>query len=92
MPLTRRVPKRGFSNPFAKNYAEVNLSVLNTFDDGTVVTPELLRQQRVIKGDYDGVKILGRGSLERALTVRAHQFSQAAAKAIEAAGGKAEVI
>ncbi|MEW6523259.1 MAG: 50S ribosomal protein L15 [Bacillota bacterium] len=92
MPLVRRVPKRGFTNIFKKVYAEVNLSDLNLFADGTVVTPELLREKRLVKGNYDGVKILGRGTLERALTVRAQQFSRTAAQGIEAAGGKAEVI
>lgn len=93
MPLQRRLPKRGFNNaPFKTEYAEVNLSALNRFEAGTVVTPELLAQERLIKAVKDGVKILGNGELEKALTVRAQAFSKGAAEKIAAAGGKVEVI
>ncbi|MGE5484382.1 MAG: 50S ribosomal protein L15 [Ignavibacteriales bacterium] len=92
MPLQRRLPKRGFRNVFKTVYAEVNVSALNRFDEGAVVTPETLRKAKIIKGVYDGVKILGNGDLEKSLTVRADKFSGAAVKKIEAAGGKAEVI
>lgn len=93
MPLQRRIPKRGFSNaPFKKDIVSVNLEVLNRFENGSVVTPETLLSARVIKKLGDGVKILGDGQLEKALTVRAHAFSKSAVEKIEAAGGKAEVI
>lgn len=93
MPLYRRLPKRGFTNaPFKKTYAVVNIAALNRFEDGTDVTPELLREHGLAKGAVDGIKILGNGDLTRKLTVKAHAFSQAAAQKIEAAGGKAEVI
>lgn len=92
MPLVRRVPKRGFANVFKTVYAEVNLSDLNGFADGSVVTPEVLREKRLVRGSCDGVKILGRGTLERNLTVYAHKFSRQAAQSIAAAGGRAEVI
>lgn len=92
MPLQQRVPKRGFTNIFKKDFAEVNVETLNKFDAGTVVTPELLLETGIIKKVKDGIKILGMGSLEKQLTVQAHGFSKAAAEKIEAAGGKAEVI
>ncbi|MEW9095661.1 MAG: 50S ribosomal protein L15 [Clostridiaceae bacterium] len=92
MPLYRRVPKRGFTNIFAKRYEAINVSRLNIFENGTVVTPELLVEKGVISKIYDGVKILGNGELERNLTVKATKFSKAAAEKIEAAGGKVEVI
>ncbi len=93
MPLSMRLPKRGFKNyPFRQVYALVNLGDLQRFDAGTVVTPELLLERGVIAKLEDGVKVLGGGELNRALTVRAHRFSRSAAAAIEAAGGKAEVI
>lgn len=93
MPLQRRLPKRGFTNaPFRKEIVAINLDALNRFDNGTVVTPELLKEVRVIKKIADGVKILGNGQLEKSLTVQAHAFSKSAAEKIEAAGGKAEVI
>ncbi|MGQ9496850.1 MAG: 50S ribosomal protein L15 [Desulfotomaculales bacterium] len=91
MPLTRRLPKRGFVNEFRKEFATVNVSALNRFEDGTVVTPELLRTERLVRKPLD-VKILGNGDLKRSLVVRAHAFSQAALEKIAAAGGKAEVI
>lgn len=92
MPLTRRLPKRGFINIFAKVYNEVNLEQLGIFEEDTIVTPELLKEEGIIKKDNDGVKILGKGELNTKLTVRAHKFSKAAQEKIEAAGGKAEVI
>ncbi|EDU39056.1 50S ribosomal protein L15 [Clostridium sporogenes] len=92
MPLYRRLPKRGFKNIFAKEYATINLDRLNCFEDGTVVTPELLVEKRVVKKVKDGVKILGNGNIEKKLTVKAAKFSKSAIEKIEAAGGKVEVI
>ena len=92
MPLYRRIPKRGFTNIFAKEYACINVDRLNIFEDGTMITPELLLERRVIRKVYDGVKILGNGNLEKSLTISATKFSKAAAEKIEAAGGKVEVI
>jgi len=92
MPLHRRLPKRGFHNRFRKEYAEVNLDRLNAFDAGTIVTPELLMKRGVIKKIRDGVKVLAKGSLSKALTVRAHKFSAKAQETIAGAGGKAEVL
>lgn len=92
MPLHRRVPKRGFHNPFRKEYATVNLQRLDAFEAGTIVTPEVLKDHGVIKSLRDGVKILAKGTLSKALTVRAHKFSAKAQEQIAAAGGKAEVI
>ncbi|SHI18854.1 50S ribosomal protein L15 [Sporanaerobacter acetigenes] len=92
MPLYRRMPKRGFTNIFAKEFSTINIRDLNRFDDNTVVTPELLLSEGLIKKVNDGVKILGDGEIEKKLTVRAHKFTKAAAEKIEAAGGKVEVI
>ncbi|HHV28239.1 50S ribosomal protein L15 [Acetivibrio mesophilus] len=92
MPLYRRVPKRGFNNIFAKVYAEVNVSDLNAFDNGTVVTQELLKEKGIIKKINDGVAILGNGDLTKKLTVKAARFTKTASEKIEAAGGKVEVI
>ena len=92
MPLYRRLPKRGFTNIFSKGYTEVNVSALNAFDDGTVVTQELLKEKGIIKKINDGVVILGNGELKKKLTVKAARFSKTAAEKIEAAGGKVEVI
>ena len=92
MPLHRRLPKRGFHNRFRKEYTEVNLDRLDAFDAGTIVTPELLLKRGVIKKLRDGVKVLAKGSLTKALTVRAHKFSARAQEVITAAGGKAELI
>ncbi len=92
MPLIRRVPKRGFTNIFAKVYSIVNVKDLEVFEDGTVVTPELLKEKGIISKLNDGVKILGDGELSKSLTVKAHKFSKAAQEKIEAVGGKAEVI
>ena len=86
MPLTRRLPKRGFTNIFAKVYNEVNLGQLDIFEEDTVVTPQLLMEKGIIKKEKDGVKILGNGELNTKLTVKAHKFSKAAQGKIEAAG------
>ena len=92
MPLYIRLPKRGFTNIFAKKYVEINVSDLNRFEAGTEVTPELLKETGVISKISDGVVVLGRGDLEKKLTVFAARFSKAAAEKITAAGGKAEVM
>lgn len=92
MPLYRRIPKRGFTNRFAKEYAEVNVADLNRFEDGTVVDFDLMLQSGLVKQVKDGVKVLGNGELEKKLTVKAEKFSKSAAEKIEKAGGKAEVI
>jgi large subunit ribosomal protein L15 len=91
-PLYRRLPKRGFNNPFRKEYAIVNLNQLNAFADGTDVTPELLLESGIIKNPLAGIKILGDGELTVKLTVKANKFSKSAAEKISAAGGSAEVI
>ena len=92
MPLYRRIPKRGFTNIWAKEYAEVNVETLNRFDADTEVTPELLAELGVVKQVKDGVKILGNGKLEKKLIVKAQKFTKSAIEKIEAAGGRAEVI
>ncbi|MCF6097648.1 50S ribosomal protein L15 [Thermovorax subterraneus] len=92
MPLIRRIPKRGFTNKFKKEYAIVNVKDLNVFEENTKVTPELLKEKGLIKQIKDGVKILGDGELNVKLEVVAHAFSSSAREKIEAAGGKAEVI
>jgi len=93
MPLHRRVPKRGFHNHFRVEYEVVNLDLLAAkFDAGTVVTPELLREQGLVAGGKAPVKILARGDISKKLTVRAHKFSGKAAEKLAAAGGNAEVI
>ena len=91
MPLYRRIPKRGFTNINRKEYAVVNLDSLNRFDDGAEVTPESLKEAGLVKKSA-AVKILGNGKLDKKLTVKANKFSETAVKAIEAAGGKTEVI
>jgi len=92
MPLYRRIPKRGFTNIFGTQFAEINVDVLNKFEDGAEVTPEVLKSEGILKKQLDGVKILGNGELAKKLTVKAHKFSKSAVEKIEAAGGKAEVI
>lgn len=93
LPLFRRLPKRGFSNArFKTKYATINLSDLNRFEDGAVITPELLKEMGLIKNGLDGIKVLGKGKLEKKLTVRAHKFSSTAQNAIESLGGKIEVM
>lgn len=92
-PLFRRVPKRGFNNyNFRVRYAVINLSDLNKFEDGAVVTPELLKEMGLVKKQLDGIKVLGNGTLEKKLTVKATMFSKTAKEKIEKIGGKAEVI
>lgn len=92
MPLFRRIPKRGFNNKFKKQWTIVNVELLNDFEDGTEITPDVLLQTGVVsKIDY-GIKILGDGELNKKLTVKANKFTQSAISKIEAAGGKAEVI
>ncbi len=93
MPLYRRMPKIGFNNvDFAKKYAEVKLSDLNIFDDGTVVTADMLKEKRIVRKLMDGVKVLGNGEITRKLTIKATKFTKSASEKIEAAGGKAEVV
>jgi len=93
MPLYMRIPKRGFNNyEFSTKYTEVNISQLNIFDDGTVVTEELLKSSGLAKKIVDGVAILGNGELTKKLTVQAAKFTKAATAKIEAAGGKVEVV
>jgi large subunit ribosomal protein L15 len=93
MPLYRRIPKRGFNNKnFAKVYAEVNVSELNIFEDGTVVNGELLKKKGITKKLYDGVAVLGNGELKKKLVVQAARFTKTASEKIEAAGGKVEVV
>jgi large subunit ribosomal protein L15 len=91
-PLFRRLPKRGFTNINRKDYAVVNLDVLNRFEEGTEITPALLLETGVVSNERSGIKILGNGSLEKKLTVKAHKFSGSAKEAIEAAGGQTEVV
>ncbi|MBN2909290.1 50S ribosomal protein L15 [Polycladomyces sp. WAk] len=91
-PIYRRLPKRGFTNPNRKEYAVVNLSTLNRFEEGTVVTPELLMETGIVKKLHDGLKVLGDGELKVKLTVKAHKFSRTAVEKIEAAGGATEVL
>ncbi len=91
MPLQRRVPKRGFNNIFATRYATINVSDLEAFDNGAVVDTEALKAKGLVKKTYDGVKVLGNGTLTKSVTVNAAAFSESAKSKIEAAGGKAEV-
>lgn len=93
MPLHRRLPKRGFTNArFRKEFATLDVSRLEAFEPGTIVTPELLLERGLIKHLRDGLKLLAKGKLTRALTVKAHKFSAGASQAIVAAGGKAETL
>ena len=92
MPLYRRLPKRGFKNVFAKEYAEVNVSSLNRFEDGAVVDPVALIEEGILKNVLDGVRILGNGELTKKLTVKANGFTKSAEEKIKAAGGEVEVI
>ncbi|MED4600342.1 50S ribosomal protein L15 [Paenibacillus validus] len=91
-PLYRRLPKRGFTNQFRKEYATVNVEDLNKFASGTEVTPELLMESGVVKNPLSGIKILGNGEITVQLNVKASKFSQSAVEKITAAGGKTEVI
>ena len=93
MPIYRRLPKRGFTNIFAKTYTEINVTALNSFEDGATVTAESLKAAGIIKKLNDGIKVLGRGELSaKNLTVQAAKFTKSAEEKILAAGGKAEVI
>ena len=93
MPLARRLPKRGFTNIFAKEYTIINVAELNRFEDGTVITAQMLKEAGVIsKIEKDGLKVLGRGGRTKRLDVKAAKFSETAQKAIEAAGGTVEVV
>ena len=92
MPLSRRIPKRGFNNIFATEYVAVNVDRLNDFEAGAIVDADALIEAGIIKKTLDGVKILGNGEITKALTVRAAQFSKSAKEKIEAAGGKTEVV
>ena len=93
LPLYRRLPKRGFSNAqFKIKYAIINVSDLNKFDDGAVVTPEILHEAGLLKNQLDGVKVLGNGTLEKKLTIKAHKFSKEAVNKIEKSGSTLEVI
>lgn len=92
MPIYRRLPKRGFTNIFAKEYAEVKISDLNKFEAGAVVDAAALKEAGVIKKVYDGIKVLGNGELNVKLTVKAQKFTETAKQKIEAAGGKVEVM
>jgi len=92
MPLYRRLPKRGFNNKWAKEYAEVNVKDLNRFEDGTEVDLGMLLAAGLVGKQLDGLKVLGNGELTKKLTVKAEKFSKSAVEKIEKAGGKAEVI
>jgi len=91
-PFFKSMPKRGFTNFNRLEYAVVNLTELNRFEDGTTVTPELLKQAGIVRKQLDGIKVLGNGKLEKKLTVSCHKISKSAQAAIEKAGGKVEVI
>lgn len=92
MPLYRRLPKRGFTNIFAKKYVAVNVEVLDKFNDGDEVTAETLLEKGIISKTLDGVKVLGRGEVTKKVTVKVAKISESAKEKIEKAGGKAEVI
>ena len=93
LPLYRRLPKRGFTNAlFKTEYAVINVSDLNKFDNGTVVTPALLKEKGIIKKQLKGIKVLGNGKLEKKLTIQANKFSTSALEKIKESGSKAEVI
>lgn len=92
MPLQRRIPKRGFNNIFAKKIVSINVGTLNRFEDGSVVNTQAIVDAGLVKGAFDGIKILGNGQITKNLTVQVAAYSEAAKQKIEAAGGKAEVI
>jgi len=92
MPLYRRIPKRGFKNPFAKNVGTLNVKDLARFEAGTVVDLALIQESGVLKGKFDVVKVLGKGEIDKALTVKAHAFSAGAREKIEKAGGTCELV
>lgn len=92
LPLVRRIPKRGFHNPFRTRWAEVNVDQLARFESGATVDPEALKAAGLVKGRYDKIAVLGRGELETSLTVKAHRFTSGAETKITGAGGTAEVL
>lgn len=92
MKLVRRIPKRGFTNIYAKEYATINISALEAFEDGAVVDAQALKNAGIVKNPLDGIKVLGNGELTKKLTVKAAKFTKTAAEKIEGNGGKAEVI
>lgn len=92
MPLQRRLPKRGFKNPFRINVAEVNIRDLARFEPGTVVDAQLLAEAGLIKGSFDAIKLLGKGELDRALTIKVDRISAGAKAKVEAAGGTVELL
>ena len=92
LPLDRKLPKRGFTNRFAVNYAVVNVEALNAFENGAVVDAAALKAAKIVRKELDGIKILGNGELTKALTVKATVFSATAKEKIEAAGGKTEEV
>ena len=92
LPLYRKLPKRGFNNRFAVNYAIVNVEALNAFDNGAVVDAAALKAAKIVRKELDGIKVLGNGELTKALTVKATVFSATAKEKIEAAGGKIEEV
>ncbi len=92
MPLFRRLPKRGFHNPFKKHYDIVNIKDLERFDGGTVIDPEKMKEEGLVKNFKDGIKVLGDGELKKPLTVVAHKFSEAAIQKIKASGGEVKII
>ena len=92
MPIYRRLPKRGFKNIWAKEYAEVNIETLNRFEDGATVDPVALVESGILKNVLDGVKVLGNGELKKKLTVVANAFTKSAEEKIKAAGGKVELV
>lgn len=91
-PIIRRLPKRGFHNHTRKEFAVINVEVLNRFAEGTEITPALLKEKKIVKNLKDGLKVLGEGELNVKVTVKAHKFSKSAEEKIQAAGGTAEVI
>lgn len=92
MPLYRRIPKRGFTNIWKKEWEIINVDDLNIFEEGTEITPQMLVEAGLAKKVVDGIKILGDGTLEKSVTVKAHKFSKTAIEKIESAGGKVQVI
>ncbi|MCB9630122.1 MAG: 50S ribosomal protein L15 [Sandaracinaceae bacterium] len=92
MPLYRRIPKRGFHNLFATNYAEVNVRDLERFEAGSVVDEAALREKRLVSGKFDGIKLLGNGEVDRSLTIKVHAASAGAKAKVEAAGGTLEIL
>lgn len=92
MPMARRIPKRGFSNYNRKEFAPVNVAALNAFEEGTVVTLELLHQVGFVNGQWDGIKVLGNGEISKKIAVKASAFSASAKEKIEAAGGSCEIV